>query len=89
MAERSGEEVVAFQVMGGIRLPVTVNASDVFAKPPNLTFPQAANLLLVGTTASEMLHVTGVRSGDVVLLHGAAGAVGTSASSKPVCSGRL
>jgi NADPH:quinone reductase len=33
----------------------------------------------VGTTASEMLHVTNVSSDDVVLLHGAAGAVGTSA----------
>ena len=74
-----GDEVVAFQVMGAYASHVAVKASDVFAKPANLTFAEAANLLLVGTTASEMLHVTGVRSGDVVLLHGAAGAVGTSA----------
>jgi NADPH:quinone reductase len=74
-----GDEVVAFQVMGAYASHVTVKASDVFAKPANLSFAEAANLLLVGTTASEMLHVTGVRNGDVVLLHGAAGAVGTSA----------
>jgi NADPH:quinone reductase len=74
-----GDEVVAFQIVGGYASHITVNGSDVFAKPGNLTFPEAANLLLVGTTASEMLHVTGVKEGDVVLLHGAAGAVGSSA----------
>jgi NADPH2:quinone reductase len=74
-----GEEVVAFQITGAYSSHVTVNAFDVFAKPTSLTFPEAANLLLVGTTAAEMLHVTGVRADDVVLLHGAAGAVGTSA----------
>jgi NADPH:quinone reductase len=74
-----GDEVVAFQITGGYSSAITVHAADVFAKPPNLGFPQAANLLLVGTTASEMLHVTKVGNGDVILLHGAAGAVGTSA----------
>ena len=74
-----GDEVVAFQIMGGYASEVTVNAGDVFAKPAALSFPAAANLLLVGTTAAEMLYVSGVVRGDVVLLHGAAGAVGTSA----------
>lgn len=74
-----GDEVVAFQIMGSYATHITVRASDVFAKPGNLTFPEAANVLLVGTTASEMLHVTGVREGEVLLLHGAAGSVGISA----------
>jgi NADPH:quinone reductase len=74
-----GDEVVAFQILGGYATHVTAKASDVFAKPASLSFAEAANLLLVGTTAAEMLHVTGVKDGDVVLLHGAAGAVGTSA----------
>jgi NADPH:quinone reductase len=73
-----GDEVVAFQIMGGYASAITVSASDVFAKPSSLGFPQAANLLMVGTTAAEMLHVTKVTGDDVVLLHGAAGAVGTS-----------
>ncbi|HTT90155.1 MAG TPA: NADP-dependent oxidoreductase [Acidimicrobiales bacterium] len=73
-----GDEVVAFQVTGAYASHLTVTASDVFAKPTNLSFAEAANLLLVGTTAAEMLDVTRVRGGDVVLLHGAAGAVGTS-----------
>jgi NADPH:quinone reductase len=75
---RLGDEVVAFQIIGGYTSALNVSASDVFAKPAGLGFAQAANLLLVGTTASEMLHVSEVASGDVVLLHGAAGAVGTS-----------
>jgi NADPH:quinone reductase len=82
-----GDEVVAFQILGGYASDVTVKASDVFAKPANLTFPEAANLLLVGTTASEMLHVTAVGPGDVVLLHGAAGAVGNSALQQAVLLG--
>jgi NADPH:quinone reductase-like Zn-dependent oxidoreductase len=48
-----GDEVVAFQIMGAYASHVTVNASDVFAKPATLSFPEAANLLLVGTTASR------------------------------------
>ena len=44
-----------------------------------LTFPEAANLLLVGTTAADALRVAGVDEGDTVLIHGGAGAVGTSA----------
>jgi NADPH2:quinone reductase len=73
-----GDEVVAYQVMGGYASAITVDANDVFAKPNNLSFAEAANLLLVGATAAEMLHVTSVARGDTVLLHGAAGAVGTS-----------
>jgi NADPH:quinone reductase len=74
-----GDEVVVFQVMGAYASDLTVDAADVFAKPTSVGFAEAANLLLVSTTASEMLHVTGVDDGDVVLLHGAAGAVGSSA----------
>jgi NADPH:quinone reductase len=75
----AGDEVVAFQIIGGYASHVTVRASDVFNKPATLGFPEAANLLLVGTTAAEMLHVTGAHEGDVIVLHGAAGSVGGSA----------
>ncbi|WP_457205368.1 zinc-binding dehydrogenase, partial [Nocardioides sp. P5_C9_2] len=57
---------------------MTVAARDVFAKPASLSFGEAANLLLAGCTASEMLHVTGVGEGDTILVHGASGAVGLS-----------
>ncbi|HTX13340.1 MAG TPA: NADP-dependent oxidoreductase [Solirubrobacteraceae bacterium] len=73
-----GDEVVVFQVSDGYSSALNAPAADVFAKPPTLTFPQAANLLLVGTTAAETLHVVGISAGETVLVHGAAGAVGTS-----------
>lgn len=73
-----GDEVVAFRVQGGYATEVTVPAAKVFAKPTTLTHPEAANLLLVGTTAAEMLAVTGAAPGETILLHGASGAVGVS-----------
>jgi NADPH:quinone reductase len=73
-----GDEVLAFRVAGGYATALTVPAADVFAKPESLGFPEAANLLLAGATAAEMLHVTGVGTGDTILLHGASGAVGVS-----------
>ena len=73
-----GDEVLAYRIAGGWATEVTVPARDVFAKPPSLSFGEAANLLLAGCTASEMLHVTGVAEGDTVLVHGASGAVGVS-----------
>ncbi len=73
-----GDEVLAFRISGGWATDVTVAACDVFAKPPSLSFGEAANLLLAGTTAAEMLHVTGVAEGDTILVHGASGAVGVS-----------
>ncbi|PKH42110.1 NADPH:quinone reductase [Nocardioides alpinus] len=73
-----GDEVLAFRISGGWATDVTVPAADVFAKPASLSFGEAANLLLAGTTAAEMLQVTGVAEGDTVLVHGASGAVGVS-----------
>ena len=73
-----GDEVLAYRISGGYGSAVLVPADTVFAKPSPLSFPEAANLLLVGTTAAEMLNVTGVRSGETILLHGASGAVGVS-----------
>lgn len=77
-AVATGDEVLAFRVSGGYASRLTVPARDVFAKPRNLGFPEAANLLLAGTTAAEMLHVTGAKAGETVLVHGASGAVGVS-----------
>lgn len=73
-----GDAVIGFRVRGGYSSALTTRADNFFAKPDSLDYPQAANLMLAGTTASEMLHVTGVQQGDTVLLHGAAGAVGVS-----------
>lgn len=73
-----GDAVVAFRIQGGYATAVTVPAKDVFAKPARLADEEAANLLLVGTTAAQMLDVTDVRAGETILVHGASGAVGVS-----------
>ncbi|WP_435745378.1 NADP-dependent oxidoreductase [Microbacterium sp. PMB16] len=73
-----GDEVIAFRVRGGYATELTVPAEKVFAKPTTLSHPEAANLLLVGTTAAEMLAVTAAAAGETILLHGASGAVGVS-----------
>jgi NADPH:quinone reductase len=73
-----GQEVIAYRVAGGWATELTVPAADVFDKPASLSFEAAANLLLVGATASEMLHVTGVSEGETVVVHAASGAVGVS-----------
>ncbi|MFH8250987.1 zinc-binding alcohol dehydrogenase family protein [Microbacterium sp. B2969] len=73
-----GDEVLAFRIKSGYATDVTVPARDVFAKPAGLPFPEAANLLLAGSTAAEMLHVTRVAEGDTILVHAASGAVGVS-----------
>jgi len=74
-----GDEVVT-RASGGYATAVTVPASGVYRKPAPLTFPEAASLLLAGTTAADLLHTSRVSSGETVLLHGAAGAVGASVS---------
>jgi NADPH:quinone reductase len=72
------DEVLAFRISGGYASAVTVPAKDVFAKPSTMDFAEAANLLLVGTTAAQMLDAARVTKGDVILVHGASGAVGVS-----------
>jgi NADPH:quinone reductase len=74
-----GDEVLTWQIAGGYASAITVQAKDVFIKPENVSFTEAANLLLVGTTTADMLDVANVRKGDTIVLHGASGAVGVSA----------
>ena len=73
-----GDHVVAFRIQGGYATELTVPAADVFAKPAALSDEEAANLLLAGSTAAQMLDVTQVGAGDTILVHGASGAVGVS-----------
>jgi uncharacterized protein (TIGR03086 family) len=53
-----------------------VNASDLVAKPEWLSFEQAAALPVAAETAYRALRELGVRGGDTLLVHAAAGGVG-------------
>ncbi len=86
---RPGDEVLAFRVAGGWATELTVPAVDVFAKPASMSFAEAANLLLAGCTAAEMLHVTDAAEGETVLVHGASGAVGVSVLQQAAARGVL
>jgi NADPH:quinone reductase len=82
-----GDEVVAFQLSDGYSTVLNVPQGDVFAKPPALSFAQAANLFLVGTTAADAINVVSVSPDETVLVHGAAGGVGTSVVQQAVAIG--
>lgn len=71
-----GDEVVAFRVQGGYATALTFPAEKAFRKPAPLSHAEAANLLLVGTTAAEMLERVHAAAAETILLHGASGAVG-------------
>lgn len=73
-----GTEVIAFRVSGGYATALTVPAADVFVKPQGLDWAAAANLMLAGATAADMLRVVEPQEGDTILVHGASGAVGVS-----------
>ena len=73
-----GTEVIAYPVPGCYASDLLAPRDEVVAKPSTLDFSQAANLLLVGTAAAEMLHVTEVRGGETVVVHGASSATGLS-----------
>jgi NADPH:quinone reductase len=74
-----GDEVIAAQISGGYATQVRVKAHNVFSKPASLSFAEASGLVLVGSTAAELVEVAGVGAGDTILLHGASGSVGLSA----------
>ncbi|MDQ2814467.1 MAG: alcohol dehydrogenase catalytic domain-containing protein [Actinomycetota bacterium] len=73
-----GDAVIVFPARGAYASDLVVPLASVLRKPDTLSFPQAANLLLAGTTAAEMLHVVPVDDGQTVLVHAASSACGIS-----------
>lgn len=59
---------------------VVVNAADVVRKPAAMPWTVAAGLPAVGQTAHSALRQIAVGAGDTVLIHAAAGGVGTIAT---------
>ncbi len=79
-----GDEVMAYArkdvvQAGTFAEYVAVDASSVARKPASLDWAQAAGLPLAGLTALRSLDRLAVGSGDVLLVHGAAGGVGSLA----------
>jgi enoyl reductase len=74
-----GTAVLGSTMMNGQATHVVVAAANLVVKPPELSFPAAAALVAAGQTASGALTQLAVTAGDVVLVHAAAGSVGTLA----------
>ncbi|CAA9337649.1 MAG: Quinone oxidoreductase [uncultured Nocardioidaceae bacterium] len=71
-----GDEVIGWPLRGAYAEELVVPATALVPKPAGLGWAEAAGLLLTGTTAVHALTAVGVRAGDTVLVHGAAGGVG-------------
>jgi NADPH:quinone reductase-like Zn-dependent oxidoreductase len=76
-----GQRVLAITRFGGYADMVCVGATQTYAMPEQMTFEEGAALPVTYLTAYHMLfNVFRVRAGDHVLIHQAAGGVGTAAS---------
>ncbi|KOV54369.1 quinone oxidoreductase [Streptomyces sp. AS58] len=77
---RPGQEVVALLDGGGYAQVAVADAATVFPVPEGLDLRTAAALPTVLPTAHALLHEVGrLRAGESVLVHGAAGGIGTVA----------
>ena len=72
-----GDEVVVSGQNGTYAERILAPARFVFPKPAGLDWNVAAGVLAVAGTAYDALESVGVKSGDTVLVHGAAGGVGS------------
>ncbi|MEV6489285.1 NADP-dependent oxidoreductase [Actinoplanes sp. NPDC051633] len=77
---RPGDEVLGSTMLNGQASAVVVSAENVVRKPPRLDFPTAAGLVAAGQTATGALGELALTPGDVLLVHAAAGSVGTVAA---------
>jgi NADPH:quinone reductase-like Zn-dependent oxidoreductase len=93
----AGEFAVGDEVFGYLRKDwveqgayaelVTVNVRMIAKKPQALDWAQAAGVPLAGLTALRALDRAGVAAGDTVLIHAAAGGVGSFATQIAVARG--
>ena len=77
---RPGEAVLGSTMLNGQASALVVAAGSVVRKPDRVDFPTAAALVAAGQTATGALEELGVGADDVLLMHAAAGSVGTVAT---------
>lgn len=74
-----GSEVLGFRMLGCYAEFVVVGADQIAAKPTGMPWESAGALSASGQTAHTALQALGVGQGDTVLIHAAAGGVGSVA----------
>ncbi len=73
-----GDDVIAYRIKGAYADEIVVPAASVTPKPFGQSWAQAGSMMLIGTTAFHILAAVRARPGQTVLVHGAAGGVGSS-----------
>ena len=74
-----GQPVLALSLFGGYASQLVVPAAQVFTPPAGLSLAQAAGLPTIFLTADHALHTLArARAGEWVLVHAAAGGVGSA-----------
>lgn len=84
---RPGDEVAGFSVLGCYAEYVAVPQSQAATKPATVPWQAAGALSASGQTAHTAIEDLAVQAGEVVLVHGAAGGVGTVFTQLAVQSG--
>jgi NADPH:quinone reductase-like Zn-dependent oxidoreductase len=80
ISRREGDRVMALTRFGGYSDTVIVPEEFTYVPPPRLSDVEAAGVLVTYLTAAVALYrMAAIDAGDVVLVHGAAGGVGTAA----------
>ncbi|MCX4963869.1 NADP-dependent oxidoreductase [Streptomyces sp. NBC_00654] len=74
-----GDEVLGWSATGAYATHALAEAAALARKPEGLAWDEAAALPVATETASRVLDELEVAEGDTLLLHGAAGAVGSAA----------
>jgi NADPH:quinone reductase-like Zn-dependent oxidoreductase len=74
-----GDEVIWSGFTGGYREKANVPEASLTKKPHGIDFDLAASLPVAAATAYSAVHQVGVTEGDTVLVHNAAGGVGSAA----------
>jgi NADPH:quinone reductase-like Zn-dependent oxidoreductase len=74
-----GDEVFGRTVTGTYAEQAVADADKLTLKPDSLSWEQAAAVVVAAETSYRTLERLGVRPGETVLIHGAAGGVGTVA----------
>ena len=82
-----GDPVIGYPVPGAYADHVVVATDRLHRRPESLDVQRAAGLLLVGVTAADAVATAHVADGDVVVVHGGAGAVGVVAVQLAVKAG--
>jgi len=79
-AFKPGDKVIGFSNNRNSQAEyVVVKPDQLVSKPPKVSWEQAGGLFVAGTTAYAAVRAVGLKEGDIVIVSGAAGGVGSLA----------